>query len=224
MILLAGFIFIFLSILLRQTIAQPQPSPTIPGIYFCDEDDVKIAPDFSGKASRKKSLEPSEQEIQRYFHHKDCGNLDKARKLGDSLGENILSFGSECDQEKMTPELVTHAMMLYLFVAEHCLLSSISDPILNKLILAQMNDTISQTLPDFYTNVCQYRSYTLYKLCLQEEEGQSEEHQAEHIGSCWAHMVGNENDPQLRALGEKLYCGMYDRCQELLNSVSFCKV
>ena len=223
MILLTGFGFVFFSVLLWQTVLQSRRSPGFSGLYFCVEDDVKIAPDYSGKAVRKNPLEPSAQEIEHYFRHKECGNLDKARELGSSLGENILHFGSECDQDKMTPELITHAMMLYLFVTEHCLLQRIEDPILNKLILAQMNDTISQSLPDFYTNVCQYRSYTLYKLCLQEEEGQSEEHQAGRIGMCWAHMAGNENDPQLCALGEKLYCGMYDRCQKLLNSASFCK-
>lgn len=192
--------------------------------FFCKEDDVKIAPDFSTKKLLQNPLEPSNEEIERYYRHRNCKNLDRARKLGCDLAQNILSLQDHCEENHITPALFPHAMMLYLFVSEHCLLQSVTDPILHKLVLSQMNDTISLSLPDFYSNVCQYRSYTLYKLCLEEEEQQTCEHRIQSIGKCWAHIAGDENNEELCALGQTLYLQMSRRCAEILDSVTFLPV
>ena len=109
-----------------------------------NDSDIKIAPDFSSKSSLPR-LEPSEEEILLYFKHKQCCNLEKARCLGQQLGTQILCLPQDLAQEQLTlePPLLLHAQMLCLFVSEECVRRLLPDPILHKLVLAQMNDTIS---------------------------------------------------------------------------------
>lgn len=139
-----------------------------------NDSDIKIAPDFSSKSSQPR-LEPSEEEILLYFKHKQCCNLEKARCLGQQLGTQILCLPQDLAQEQLTlePPLLLHAQMLCLFVSEECVRRLLPDPILHKLVLAQMNDTISEQLPNFYNNLLQYRAYTAYKMCLEEAPAES---------------------------------------------------
>ena len=190
-----------------------------------NDSDIKIAPDFSSKSSQPK-LEPSEEEILLYFKHKQCRNLEKARCLGQQLGQQILCLPQDLAQEQLTlePALLLHAQMLHLFVSEECVRRLLPDPILHKLVLAQMNDTISEQLPDFYNNLLQYRAYTAYKLCLEEAPAESdglEQTQAQLIGGCWANMTGKPQDPAHRLLGSRLYQWMKARCEQLVCSVQF---
>lgn len=190
-----------------------------------NDSDIKIAPDFSSKSSQPR-LEPSEEEILLYFKHKQCCNLEKARCLGQQLGTQILCLPQDLAQEQLTlePPLLLHAQMLCLFVSEECVRRLLPDPILHKLVLAQMNDTISEQLPNFYNNLLQYRAYTAYKMCLEEapaESATSEPTQQQLIGSCWAKMAGKPQDPAHCQLGSRLYQWMKARCEQLVCSVQF---
>lgn len=109
-------------------------------------------------------------------------------------------------------------------VSEECVRRLLPDPILHKLVLAQMNDTISEQLPNFYNNLLQYRAYTAYKMCLEEapaESATSEPTQQQLIGSCWAKMTGKPQDPAHCQLGSRLYQWMKARCEQLVCSVQF---
>ena len=55
------------------------------------DSDMKLAPFPGTKASAKDALEPSSEEIELYFKHKRCHNLDHARQLGTNLGEHPLA-------------------------------------------------------------------------------------------------------------------------------------
>ncbi len=187
---------------------------------FCREDeDIKIAP------SRKKDsctiLEPSSEEIDLYFKHKRCNNLKLAHQIGEELGNRILSFQLKDDHMVFSPEEITLTQMLYLFVAENCVYETISDPILMKAILAQMNDTISACLPHFYGSSFQSRSYTVYKLCAEQKTHSSLEEMAAQIGKCWAKNICKENDPVYCNLGCKLYLYINEQCLSLLTTAKF---
>ena len=161
-----------------------------------------------------------------YFKHKQCCNLEKARCLGQQLGTQILCLPQDLAQEQLTlePPLLLHAQMLCLFVSEECVRRLLPDPILHKLVLAQMNDTISEQLPNFYNNLLQYRAYTAYKMCLEEapaESAASEPTQQQLIGSCWAKMTGKPQDPAHCQLGSRLYQWMKARCGQMpVNSIA----
>lgn len=58
------------------------------------DSDMKLAPFPGTKSAKKDALEPSAEEIDLYFKHKHCHNLDRARQLGTRLGESILSLCS----------------------------------------------------------------------------------------------------------------------------------
>lgn len=202
---------------------SPSCAPALPDrLLLLDrgDEDMKVLPSLGKKPSAHSSLEPSEEEIHSYFLHKNCGNLERARQLGCDLGSAILSF--EPDELMVLNEQQTAlARMLYLFVAETCVQQSVLDPILLKLILAQMNDTISIRLPHFYTNSFQYRCYTMYKICLEEQQDASPEQQAMQIGRCWARIIGHEEDEPLCFTGCKLYLLMKQRCELLLQRTDF---
>ncbi len=198
-------------------------APALPGhLLLLDhgDEDMKVLPALGEKPSAHNSLEPSEEEIHNYFLHKSCGNLERARQLGCDLGCEILSF-EPGELMVLNEQQTALARMLYLFVAETCVQQSVQDPILSKLILAQMNDTISIRLPHFYTNSFQYRCYTMYKICLEEQQNASPEQQAMQIGHCWARIIGHEEDEHLCFTGCKLYLLMKQRCELLIKRTNF---
>lgn len=220
--------FLWGSALIRARIAQ-RHSQRLACRQFAwiaeNDSDIKIAPDFSSKSAQPR-LEPSEEEILLYFKHKQCRNLEKARCLGQQLGQQILCLPQDLAQEQLTlePALLLHTQMLCLFVSEECVRRLLPDPILHKLVLAQMNDTISEQLPDFYNNLLQYRAYTAYKMCLEEapaESDGSEQMQEQRIGDCWAKMADQPQDSKLCLLGSRLYQWMKTRCEQLVRSVQF---
>ena len=76
------------------------------------DSDMKLAPFPGTKASAKDALEPSSEEIELYFKHKRCHNLDHARQLGTKLGESILSLCSGFGGIFLTDTELFHARML----------------------------------------------------------------------------------------------------------------
>ena len=84
------------------------------------DSDMKLAPFPGTKSAKKDALEPSAEEIDLYFKHKRCHNLDRARQLGTRLGESILSLCSGFGGIFLTDKELFHARMLYLFVTEDC--------------------------------------------------------------------------------------------------------
>lgn len=225
--LIAAFLMTLLLAEVLVKIHPPKPavcSPLLSNIIQ-DEDGTRIASPSPETKGGRSDLEPSPEEIDLYFKHKQCGNLEKARELGIRLGENILTLDPSAEKIILSTTELSLARMLYLFVTEDCIHKVICDPILLKLILSQINDTITLRLPDFYSNFFQYRSYTIYKMCLTERSNNTSLPQvAEHIGECWARMAGRQQDEQYCRLGAKLYMMMKGHCEHLLFSTSFAPV
>lgn len=181
-----------------------------------DDEDIKIAVPSPVSSS---PLEPSDEEIHLYFYHKQSNNLALARQIGETFGKQILLFCPSSQTIPLSDEQIILTKMLYLFTAEECLHQSVADPILLKTALSRMNDTISQTLPNFYGSSYQSRSYTVYKLC--SEKNRPFDKKAEEIGKCWADIVGKSNCPLYCQFGCELYLFFYRRCRSLLHSEKF---
>lgn len=185
------------------------------------DNDMKF---FPQKGAPKEPLEPSAEEIDRYFQHKRCHNLDRARELGIRFGRQILAFGNGFGGITLSDKELFHARILYLFVTEDCVRHFVPDPILSKLVTSQINDTISDERPHFYNNLVQYRAYTLYKLCLQQEQDAPLDQRATAIGCSWAMQADNQAGPAdetLCQIGKKLYLLMKERCDNIAMSVAF---
>lgn len=216
--------FLLAAVLFFTISSAPKPAACTPLLtkILEDDDGTRIAsPIFEPKGVRI-DLEPSPEEIDLYFKHKQCGNLETARQLGVQLGSDILELDPSESRIILSPIELSLARMLYLFVTEDCIRRVIHDPILLKLILAQINDTITLRLPDFYSNLFQYRSYTVYKMCL--TEGGNDQQAADRIGRCWAQMAGLSQDEQSCRIGAQLYLLMKSRCEHTLYSTSFAPV
>lgn len=139
------------------------------------------------------------------------------------MGEDILSFRPELEYSYLTSWELNHVRMLYLFVTEDCVRHFIRIPSFSNLVLAQINDILSLRLPDFYNygNFSQYRSYTVYKMCLDENRHSFPEEKAVQIGRCWAKMIGKPDDEHLSLIGSKFYLMMKSRCEQRLLNTSF---
>ena len=101
--------------------AQPLPVPAV--FLQCEklsentgDEDMKIAV----PASPSSSLEPSDEEIRRYYCHKQSNNLQLARQIGEELGNRILLFCPSFEKISLSSEQVLLTKMLYLFTAEEC--------------------------------------------------------------------------------------------------------
>ena len=81
-------------LLLGDSKAQPCACAAPSHLLLLDhgDEDMKVLSSLGKKPSTQNSLEPSEEEIHNYFLHKSCGNLERARQLGEELGSAILSF------------------------------------------------------------------------------------------------------------------------------------
>ena len=214
----------FLFLLSAFWLCRKQPARLLDSLCLCqqtacDEEGVRLA---FGKSSSA-NLDPSEEEIDRYFKHKQSHNIEHARHLGSLLEEDILSFRPELEYSYLTSWELNHVRMLYLFVTEDCVRHFIKDSILLNLVLAQINDILSLRLPDFYNygNFSQYRSYTVYKMCLDENRHSFPEEKAVQIGRCWAKMIGKPDDEHLSLIGSKFYLMMKSRCEQRLLNTSF---
>lgn len=185
-----------------------------------DDEDIKIAVPSPVSSS---PLEPSDEEIHLYFYHKQSNNLALARQIGETFGKQILLFCPSSQTIPLSDEQIILTKMLYLFTAEECLHRTVADPILLKTALSRMNDTISQTLPNFYGSSYQSRSYTVYKLCSEKNDA-SLPQKAEEIGKCWADIMGEADSPFYCRFGSRLYLSLYNRCSTLLHSAKFSPV
>ena len=93
----------FLFLLSAFWLCRKQPARLLDSLCLCqqtacDEEGVRLA---FGKSSSA-NLDPSEEEIDRYFKHKQSHNIEHARHLGSLLGEDILSFRPELEYSYLT--------------------------------------------------------------------------------------------------------------------------
>lgn len=176
------------------------------------EEDVKTKLPCAGKVPE----DDGEAEIRLYFRHKRSGNIDVARGIGEQLANRVLGFhlpqqDLEKNEKSLWPVLEEQARMMYVYTAETAARESSPDSILCQMVIAALNDGISDREPDFYHRMDDCRAYTVYKLCSTRRD---QENICRHMGRAYCQLVGGGDGQQIAQLGSRLYLELTRQCRQ----------
>lgn len=176
-----------------------------------DDSDIKIAGVKIKNPKVDTLKDANELEKQR-----GCGNLDKAKKLGEALSDKIIdedgesSFGSDSSEDNKTR---IQRRMLLAFAARESVENNIKSKVLQGVVINVFYDTLKNALPEFYEDINETGSFSFYTLCARR--GGDVPHS---IGETFAMLVGKEGDRVMEKLGEALYIRFSDASLKTIES------
>lgn len=225
-IFVPGFLFaagVLFGVGLRY-IKRLYPCPNVAFILPGDEDMKVVGERFP---AAKPKPDAYEDEIRLYFQHKHNGNIQLAKHLGEKLGQAIIQFQYShtppyCPENSplMTAPrtLDDQARMLYIYVAQAAAKEHSPDSILSQMVIASLNDTVEDTLPDFYKKMSDCRAFTIYKLCSTRRDTPN---LPLYMGQAFAQLLGCKDDSQLAHIGSTLYTTFQSASAKLFASHPF---
>jgi len=150
------------------------------------------------------------------------GNIPKAKKVGELLADPdlrgcfkraVAELG--IDDSVLTQNVLIQAYLLRYFVTQTVLHLKLSVRLLSACAVNAMYDKLIETSPQLYDAVCEGSAFTLYNLCLREDEP------ARCAGEHFATLCEKEDNELLIALGEKLYCEYFDAVVDVIEDFDF---
>ncbi len=172
------------------------------------DDDVKI---YNGdEEASPKQVSEGEKAAAEFLYHKDNGNLEKTRQLGELLARTLVDDvvrlkDDECKNQKLV-------LISYLAVDE--LEAEVSNLILQKSILSFFNHTIELLNPGLFAIVSDSAAYTLY--ILNDRQG---EHKS--CGQILAELCGKDEDAQFVTGGNALEKEYRQLFKDIIRSYHF---
>jgi hypothetical protein len=187
-------------------------------LMFCggEDSDMKIAPEFP---SRRREADAGEAAAQEFADQKEKGNVEKAYLLGTQLAGFLLSGperilnGSDMAED---PDVVLNARVLFAFTVDASLEASPASELITQTAANFFYESVKAAVPELYSRIVLPEAFSLYLLCLRdgEESGQN-------IGEPFAKLCGREEDPELTALGNRLYAYFQKVCRSKIEEVRF---
>jgi hypothetical protein len=136
------------------------------------------------------------------------GNLGKAKQLGRGLSSfsanspELLAL-AESFGFSLNPEREQHLHVLMLFSAQAALQELLAPKLLAEAAVTTMNNALINHEKAFWDTVSDGRVFTQYLLALRDPVGEAKN--AERIGGVFAQLCGQEDNPDLRALGASVF-------------------
>jgi hypothetical protein len=168
-----------------------------------DDSDIKIAGAKPVKGKDDALAEASELEAQR-----GCGNLEKAHALGAALSEKIAGEDGESDFGQDIGEdgfIRMQRRLLLTFAAVNTVEGCIKSSVLQGVVIKVLYDTLKESLPDFYDDISESGSFSLYTLCVRRG-GDVES----SVGQTFATLAGKEGNAVIGEFGKALYLHFVD--------------
>ncbi|MDR1463824.1 MAG: hypothetical protein LBJ11_00805 [Oscillospiraceae bacterium] len=136
------------------------------------------------------------------------GELGGARALGQELAgmsaqspllqDLTVHFGVSLDERR---EQQLHVLMV--FAGQTALRRVLDRPILTDAAVNAMHDTLIETSGSFWETIADGSAFTQYLLALRA--GRASADQAVEVGEAFARLCGQEDNPDLRALGAEVF-------------------
>jgi hypothetical protein len=136
------------------------------------------------------------------------GNLGRAKQLGRALSSfsahspELLAL-AESFGFALSPEREQHLHVLMLFSAQSALQALLWPKLLAETAITAMNNALINHEKAFWDTVSDGRVFTQYLLALRSPA--SAEESAERIGEVFAQVCGQEDNPDLHALGGSIF-------------------
>ena len=155
------------------------------------DDDVKI---YTFEAATEADiLSESEEAAARYMRHKEQGNLEKTRRLGETLAEELCRCAAALREDPYARQ----KLVLAAFLARDVLESGVDDLILQKSAAAAMQKRLEEAAPEIADTVRDSTGFTMYIL-------NDRQRGARTPGAVLADLCGRKDDAELAAQGDLL--------------------
>ncbi|MCR4615169.1 MAG: hypothetical protein K5756_03375 [Clostridiales bacterium] len=179
-----------------------------------DDRDIKI---FTG--SKVASPDDPELLAQDIEHHRENGNMDRAKRLGERM--SALNPDSADIRElagyKALPLSVLYQMrILMIFTAMTTIDISLPVNILSSAATTEMTNCLLETSKNFYDNISDGGAFTFYYLILRKGVDVPR-----NIGIQFASLCGKDNDEYYIGLGESIYNKIYNDINKMINELGF---
>ncbi len=166
--------------------------------YMSDED-VKVA-NFSDQDA---PVDDTEELIEDVQEQKQNGNIDKARKLGRLLAQEVDSNDGEfifgLDQQE-SADIICQRRLLLAFVVNYGLEIYLKNQLVSQTAQNTFFETIQNTSPSIDKDIKQQGAFSYYYLCVRDSEKP-----AEAIGKTFAELCDRKGDCIYAKLGSALF-------------------
>ena len=180
------------------------------------DEDIKIAGDhFVLPPPDRDEEEPIALELKK---NKDNGNIEKAKKLAQSLAglvSDSCAFSRFAGSLPQDPAEIEQAKILFAFTVDSLWGALMPNEITAQSAASEFLSKLSELDPDFYAVICQAEGFSLYLL-----EGKTKG-DPQKIGLTFAKLCRKENDSGLALLGKELYIRFKDYISEQIKDSSF---
>lgn len=176
-----------------------------------DDSDMKIA---GNDFKPLKSQDDSELTTLLLEKEKNNGNLNRARRLGAIMAEEVSAIEGEHPAED--PVILTQRRILLAFTVEVALDKFLPNTLLSQTSLSVFNESLRQTAPSFYEDLQESGAFSFYYLCVRE--GREVE---ENVGKTFALLCGRRDDEKLAQRGSKMFTRFIKLVQQFADSMNF---
>ena len=171
------------------------------------EEDVKI---FVPDEEETGVLSEGERSAAEYVAHRENGNLEKTRELGELLAQTLVG-----DSRRLREEPFFHQKLVLLsFLAGDELEAGLSDLILQKSAVAAMNRRLEEVSPEIHDIVVDSTAFTMYILNDRQGEGRTE-------GQVLAQLCDRDDDAALIRRGDELSGEYRQLFRDIIESYTF---
>lgn len=148
--------------------------------------------------------------------HKNCGNFDRAHRLGAILAQQLMNFQEDDDA------LLLQKQMLFAFTMDTVGPALLPDELLVQTARGTFFGRLRTLLPDFEDTMHRLGAFTFYRLCVDGYAPTALP--AAKIGAVFAALCGKAEDAQTEARGAALFQSYVERLQETVSMVDFQRV
>lgn len=141
------------------------------------DSDIKIYNSEKNEEADNADVEKMAEIYELINHHRENGNLEKARLLGaklatltptNSAGDMSLNLKSFLPQKYLSQDILYQMKVMLVFAAEKIMKEEIVPEFLSIMAINAMHDTISKNHPAFFKNLSDGAAFTFYRLALQK--------------------------------------------------------
>ncbi len=145
--------------------------------------------------------------------HKNCGNFDRAHRLGKILAQQLLNIQEDDDA------LLLQKQMLFAFTMDTVGPALLTDDLLVQTARGTFFGRLRDLLPDFEVTMHRLGAFTFYRLCVDGYAPTALP--AVKIGAVFAALCGKADDEVIEAEGIALFKSYVERLKETIAMVEF---
>ncbi len=175
-------------------------------MQFADED-VKI---YKSEDEAPSTQSEGEKSAAEFIYHKDSGNFEKTRQLGELLARTLVDDASRLKGD----EYYNAKMVLLSYLVVDELEAKVPNLMLQKSILGVFNKVVEDLSPEIFEIVRDSAAYTLYILNDRQGERKSS-------GEVMAELCGKEEDREFIRDVDRLADEYRDFFSDLIQSYHF---